>query len=76
MFGSILSATDPVAVVSLLREIGAPQQIVVLTEGESLFNDGAAIIAYQFFLKIYEVRSNLVTTNSFIIQISLEFAGR
>lgn len=52
IFGSILSATDPVAVVALLREMGAPKQVVVLTEGEALFNDGAAIIAYDIFLRV------------------------
>lgn len=54
LFGSILSATDPVAVVALLRELGAPHQLVVITEGESLFNDGAAIIAYEIFLLLVE----------------------
>ena len=70
LFGSILSATDPVAVVSLLRELGlkvctwssvskvkisgAPHQVVVLIESESLFNDGTAIIAYGVLLKLSE----------------------
>lgn len=39
--GSILSATDPVAVSALLEEVGAPPRLKVHVSGESLFNDGA-----------------------------------
>lgn len=40
MFGSIMSATDPVAVVALLKDLGASKQLGTLMEGESLLNDG------------------------------------
>ena len=46
-FGSIMAATDPVAVVALLKELGAPKQLNTLIEGESLLNDG---VAYVFFV--------------------------
>lgn len=46
----ILAATDPVAVVAILEDIGAPQRIKILIEGESLLNDGLAIFAYQIFV--------------------------
>lgn len=39
-FGAMFSATDPVAVVSLLKELGASKHLAILIEGESLFNDG------------------------------------
>lgn len=52
MFGTILCATDPVAVVALLRELGAPKDVVVVTEGESMINDGAAVIVYNIFLRL------------------------
>ena len=42
MFGAILSATDPVAVVALLKELGVNKRLGVLLEGESLLNDGTA----------------------------------
>ncbi|OZC08695.1 hypothetical protein X798_04243, partial [Onchocerca flexuosa] len=47
LMGAILAATDPVAVVAILEDIGAPQRIKILVEGESLLNDGIAIFAYQ-----------------------------
>ncbi|VDK73156.1 unnamed protein product [Litomosoides sigmodontis] len=45
--GAILAATDPVAVVAILEDIGAPQRIKILVEGESLLNDGLSIFVYQ-----------------------------
>jgi len=44
-FGSILSATDPVAVASLLEEVGAPPRLKIHIGGEALLNDGAAIVS-------------------------------
>ena len=50
--GAILAATDPVAVVSRLREIGAPDRLSVLLEGESLFNDATAIVLFGLFISM------------------------
>lgn len=47
VFGALISATDPVAVVSLFKEIGAPKRLNTLVEGESLLNDGTAIVLYR-----------------------------
>jgi CPA1 family monovalent cation:H+ antiporter len=44
LLGSVLSATDPVAVIALFRQLGAPRRLTVLVEGESLFNDATAIV--------------------------------
>ncbi|KAF8777832.1 Sodium/hydrogen exchanger 7 like protein [Argiope bruennichi] len=47
LFGSIVSATDPVAVVALLKEMRMPHSFTILIEGESLLNDGVAIVLYE-----------------------------
>eukprot|EP00755_Sulcionema_specki_P034569 Sspe_Gene.103149::Locus_78971_Transcript_1_1_Confidence_1.000_Length_1550::g.103149::m.103149 len=47
LFGCMLSATDPVAVVALLKELGAEAAISALIEGESLLNDGTAIVFFS-----------------------------
>jgi len=53
MFGAIVSATDPVAVVALLKDLGASKKLGTLIEGESLLNDGTAIVLFMvFFLGI------------------------
>ena len=46
VMGSILAATDPVAVVGLLKELGASPTLTVQIQGESLLNDGTAIVLY------------------------------
>jgi len=43
---TILAATDPVGVLALLREVGAPRRLATIMEGESLLNDGVAIVAF------------------------------
>eukprot|EP01060_Flectonema_neradi_P040896 TRINITY_DN9489_c1_g1_i1.p1 TRINITY_DN9489_c1_g1~~TRINITY_DN9489_c1_g1_i1.p1 ORF type:complete len:1399 (+),score=234.10 TRINITY_DN9489_c1_g1_i1:38-4234(+) len=54
LFGTILSATDPVAVVALLKELGASQEISTMIEGESLFNDGTAIVFFNVLISALE----------------------
>lgn len=50
LLGSIVSTTDPSAVVSIFRSIAAPQRLTRIVEGESLLNDAAAIALFGFFL--------------------------
>lgn len=46
LIGASLSATDPVSVTALFRELGVPKRLTTLMEGESLFNDGMAVVAF------------------------------
>ena len=50
LFGALIAATDPVAVIAVFRAVGAPKQLTVLVEGESLFNDGTAIVIFHIML--------------------------
>ena len=50
IFGALVSATDPVSVVALFRSMGVPKRLQMLLEGESLFNDGTAIVVYTIIL--------------------------
>jgi CPA1 family monovalent cation:H+ antiporter len=52
LLGSILSATDPVAVIALFRQLGAPRRLTVLVEGESLFNDATAIVVSRIIVGV------------------------
>jgi monovalent cation:H+ antiporter, CPA1 family len=52
LLGAILSATDPVAVIALFRKLGAPQQLTILVEGESLFNDATSIVLARILVGI------------------------
>ena len=50
--GLVISATDPVAVVTQLKEAKAPDKLATLIEGESLFNDATAIVLYGILLNV------------------------
>lgn len=50
LFGAIISATDPIAVLSIAREMSVPRRLALLLEGESLFNDGTAVVLFQILL--------------------------
>ncbi|EGD83588.1 hypothetical protein PTSG_04196 [Salpingoeca rosetta] len=52
LIGAIVSATDPVAVVALLKDLGGSAKLRTLVEGESLLNDGTAIVIFVVFLDI------------------------
>jgi len=52
LLGSILSATDPVAVIALFRSLGVPLRLTILVEGESLFNDATAIVAARILMGV------------------------
>lgn len=55
VIGSILSATDPVAVVALLKELGTPINFNILLEGESLLNDGTGTVFFAVFYSWIEL---------------------
>ena len=57
LFGSIVAATDPVAVVAIFRGLGAPLRLGVIAEGESLINDGVAITLYTVSLALVSAGS-------------------
>ena len=50
LLGAILAATDPVAVVTLIRRVGAPGGLGAILEGESLLNDGTGVAAFSAVL--------------------------
>lgn len=52
LFGAIISSTDPVAVLALFKEYGAPKRLTMIFEGESLFNDGTAVAVFLVLLAV------------------------
>lgn len=50
LFGALISATDPVAVIALFEEVGAPRRLITLIDGESIFNDATAIVLFNIIL--------------------------
>lgn len=52
IFGALISATDPVAVLALFKEFGAPPRLSLIFEGESLFNDATAVALFLVLLEV------------------------
>ncbi len=50
--GSILAATDPVALLEVLRKAGVPERLCMILDGEALLNDATAIVTFSIFLYI------------------------
>ena len=50
VLGAIVSPTDPAAATAIMRRVGAPRRLVNIVEGESLFNDATALVAYKVAL--------------------------
>lgn len=70
IFGALISATDPVAVVALLKEVSSRKRLETLIEGESLFNDGTAIVLFTLFMALVASTN----TNMNLWQAGLDFA--
>ncbi len=52
LFGTLISPTDPIAVLSILKQAAAPKSLETKITGESLFNDGVAVVLFLVLVKI------------------------
>jgi CPA1 family monovalent cation:H+ antiporter len=81
LFGALVSATDPVTVISLFRDLGVPRKLRALVEGESLFNDASAIVVFNLIIGFVLVQSTLFSptiigiTGEFILNLAISFVG-
>jgi CPA1 family monovalent cation:H+ antiporter len=74
LFGALIAATDPVAVVALFRSLGVPKKIQILVEGESLLNDGAAIVLFNLTIAVI-LGEQMITPGSIILEFLVSAGG-
>ncbi|MBF2018253.1 MAG: Na+/H+ antiporter [Rivularia sp. T60_A2020_040] len=75
LIGASLSATDPVSVTALFRELGVDKRLTTLMEGESLFNDGMAVVAFSFLVALPLGTANLGVQQAILQLISVVGIG-
>lgn len=73
MFGALISATDPVAVVALLKELGTSKRFSTLVDAESMLNDGTGIVLFMLFFGVYT--SAGATENPLVNFLLVVFGG-
>ena len=60
LLGSIIAATDPIAVIATFRRLAVPHDLAMIVEGESLFNDGTAVVLYSAMLASLDPHATLL----------------
>jgi len=77
LFGAIIAATDPISVLAVFKNLGVTKRLSIIVEGESLLNDGAAVVVFGILLGAIsgiDIRGQIVQGDLSLAHVLMEFA--
>lgn len=75
LLGAMVSTTDPLAVLSIFRDVGAPARLVRIVEGESLLNDAAAIALFTILVGAVAAGGGVSLVDGIMVFLATGFGG-
>jgi len=75
VFGALISPTDPVAVLSTLRNTNVPSELKIETEGEALFNDGVGLVLFTILLQFASSEEGAHVSVAEVAELLIREAG-